>query len=78
MDGKRKFVIIDLFCGAGGTSFGFNSAEVNGEQIAEVLPCVFKLRGSEKRQHGSHGFSFATHSITIAKARQSNQSSHPP
>lgn len=40
MDGKRKFVIIDLFCGAGGTSFGFNSAEVNGEQIAEVLACV--------------------------------------
>lgn len=36
----RKFVIIDLFCGAGGTSFGFHSAEVNGQQIAEVLACV--------------------------------------
>lgn len=36
----RKFLIIDLFCGAGGTSFGFHSAEVNGQQIAEVLACV--------------------------------------
>lgn len=37
---ERKFVIIDLFCGAGGTSFGFHSAEVNGSQIAEVVACV--------------------------------------
>lgn len=36
----KKFVIIDLFCGAGGTSFGFTSATLNGEQIAEVIACV--------------------------------------
>lgn len=36
----KKFVIIDLFCGAGGTSFGFTSAMLNGEQIADVIACV--------------------------------------
>lgn len=36
----KKFVIIDLFCGAGGTSFGFTSAMLNGEQIADVVACV--------------------------------------
>lgn len=36
----RKFVIIDLFCGAGGTSLGFHRAKYNGENIAEVVACV--------------------------------------
>ncbi len=35
-----EFVIIDLFCGAGGTSLGFNSAKINGKNIANVLACV--------------------------------------
>lgn len=37
---KHGFVIIDLFCGAGGTSFGFHSAEMDGQKFAEVLACV--------------------------------------
>lgn len=31
---------IDLFCGAGGTSTGVNTARLNGEQCAEVIACV--------------------------------------
>lgn len=48
---KRKFyfirdllnvsiLLIDLFCGAGGTTSGFESAEVNGSKIAKVIVCV--------------------------------------
>ena len=35
-----KLLYIDLFCGAGGTSTGVNSARINGEQCAEVIACV--------------------------------------
>ena len=35
-----KLLYIDLFCGAGGTSTGINSAQMNGEQCAEVIACV--------------------------------------
>lgn len=31
---------IDLFCGAGGTSTGVNSARINGKQCAQVIACV--------------------------------------
>ena len=31
---------IDLFCGAGGTSTGVESARINGEQCAKVIACV--------------------------------------
>lgn len=31
---------IDLFCGAGGTSSGVNSARLNGKQCATVIACV--------------------------------------
>ena len=31
---------IDLFCGAGGTSTGVESAKVNEEQCAKVIACV--------------------------------------
>lgn len=31
---------IDLFCGAGGTSTGVNTARLHGEQCAEVIACV--------------------------------------
>lgn len=37
---KAKIKVIDLFCGAGGTSLGFDRAELGGEKIAEVLACV--------------------------------------
>ena len=36
----KQLLYIDLFCGAGGTSTGVNSARVNGEQCAEVIACV--------------------------------------
>lgn len=35
-----KLLYIDLFCGAGGTSTGVNSATVNGARCAEVIACV--------------------------------------
>ncbi|MDE6276839.1 MAG: DNA cytosine methyltransferase [Muribaculaceae bacterium] len=35
-----KLLYIDLFCGAGGTSTGVNSARLDGEQCAEVIACV--------------------------------------
>lgn len=37
---KIKLLYIDLFCGAGGTSTGVNSARFNGEQCAKVVACV--------------------------------------
>ncbi len=36
----KNLLYIDLFCGAGGTSTGVNSARMNGEQCAEVIACV--------------------------------------
>lgn len=34
------FIIVDLFCGAGGTTTGFAKARVNGKKIAKVIACV--------------------------------------
>lgn len=36
----KQLLYIDLFCGAGGTSTGINSAKLDGEQCAEVVACV--------------------------------------
>ena len=36
----KQLLYIDLFCGAGGTSTGVNSARLNGYQCAEVIACV--------------------------------------
>ncbi|MBD5200764.1 MAG: DNA cytosine methyltransferase, partial [Bacteroidales bacterium] len=36
----KNLLYIDLFCGAGGTSTGVNSARLHGEQCAEVIACV--------------------------------------
>lgn len=36
----KQLLYIDLFCGAGGTSTGVNSARIHGEQCAEVIACV--------------------------------------
>lgn len=36
----KKLLYIDLFCGAGGTSTGVNSARLNGEKCADVIACV--------------------------------------
>ena len=35
-----ELLYIDLFCGAGGTSTGVNSATINGQRCAEVIACV--------------------------------------
>jgi DNA (cytosine-5)-methyltransferase 1 len=35
-----EFLIIDLFCGAGGTSTGFHNAMFNGDQVALVMACI--------------------------------------
>lgn len=35
-----KLLYIDLFCGAGGTSLGINSARIFGKQCAQVIACV--------------------------------------
>lgn len=34
------FLIVDLFCGAGGTSTGFSSAQLEGNDLAKVIACV--------------------------------------
>lgn len=34
------FIIVDLFCGAGGTTTGFVQAELEGAGIAKVIACV--------------------------------------
>lgn len=36
----RQLLYIDLFCGAGGTSTGVNSARLDGDACAEVVACV--------------------------------------
>lgn len=35
-----QLLYIDLFCGAGGTSTGVNTARIDGQQCAEVIACV--------------------------------------
>lgn len=35
-----KLLYIDLFCGAGGTSSGVNSARLDDKQCATVIACV--------------------------------------
>jgi DNA (cytosine-5)-methyltransferase 1 len=34
------FLVIDLFCGAGGTTTGFAQAEIEGDSIAKVIACI--------------------------------------
>ena len=35
-----NLLYVDLFCGAGGTSTGINSAKIDDEQCAKVIACV--------------------------------------
>ena len=37
---EKKLLYIDLFCGAGGTSSGVNSARIDDKQCATVIACV--------------------------------------
>lgn len=34
------FIIVDLFCGFGGTTTGFTAAQINGEGICKIIACV--------------------------------------
>src|SRR5258708_25743825 len=40
MDRDPLFIIVDLFCGFGGTTAGFHLSELNAHRIAEVIACV--------------------------------------
>lgn len=49
-----QLLYIDLFCGAGGTSTGVNTATIDGEPCAEVIACVnhdAKAIASHKANH---------------------------
>lgn len=35
-----QYLIVDLFCGAGGTTTGFERAEIDGAKVAKVIACV--------------------------------------
>lgn len=35
-----EFLVVDLFCGAGGTTTGFDMAMINGQKMARVIACV--------------------------------------
>ena len=39
-DVEPDYLIVDLFCGAGGTTTGFERAIINGRYIAKVIACV--------------------------------------
>lgn len=34
------FIVVDLFCGAGGTTTGFVQAQMEGQRVAKVIACV--------------------------------------
>jgi DNA (cytosine-5)-methyltransferase 1 len=40
MTNEPVFLIVDLFCGAGGTTTGFAMAQVEGNDVAKVIACV--------------------------------------
>lgn len=40
MTNEPIFLIVDLFCGFGGTTTGFEKAEIDGNKIAKVIACV--------------------------------------
>ncbi len=40
MNQDPEFLIVDLFCGAGGVSTGFATAQKQGQSIAKVIACV--------------------------------------
>lgn len=54
------FLLVDLFCGAGGTTTGFESAKLNGRKIAKTIACVNhdeKAIESHRKNHkGVHHF----------------------
>lgn len=55
MKQKVKFLFVDLFCGAGGTSSGIHMAMNNNDKMAEVVVCV----NHDKNAIKSHAENFA-------------------
>jgi DNA (cytosine-5)-methyltransferase 1 len=37
---QPTFLIVDLFCGFGGTTLGYDRAKIDGEKVAKVIACV--------------------------------------
>src|SRR5690348_6263506 len=48
------FLIVDLFCGAGGTTTGFVQAQLDGNSIAKVIACVNHDPGAIKSHWSNH------------------------
>lgn len=40
MRNEPIFLVVDLFCGFGGTTTGYAEAEINGNKLAKVIACV--------------------------------------
>lgn len=49
-----NLLYIDLFCGAGGTSTGVESARINGQQCAKVIACVNHDRNAIASHAANH------------------------
>lgn len=49
-----SILVIDLFCGAGGTTSGFESAEVKGNRIAKVIVCVNHDQNAIRSHEANH------------------------
>lgn len=52
----KKIVLIDLFCGAGGVTTGFETAKLGKKKIAKVIACVNhdKMAIESHRANHSH------------------------
>lgn len=50
----KELLCIDLFCGAGGTSTGVESAKVNGKKFARVIACVNHDRNAIASHASNH------------------------
>jgi hypothetical protein len=48
------FLIVDLFCGAGGTTTGFAQASIEGNEVAKVIACINHDPGAIKSHWLNH------------------------
>jgi DNA (cytosine-5)-methyltransferase 1 len=51
---KSKIILIDLFCGAGGVTTGFEAAKLNKKKIAKVVACVNHDAGAIDSHKANH------------------------
>lgn len=49
-----NFLIVDLFCGAGGTTTGFEKAKLNGRKVAKTIACVNHDEKAILSHRGNH------------------------